>query len=157
MVPAAVSVWLAHDGLSGTCGSIRHTLAGVTMRLDPAWPPSAEEFEDLVFAALDALPAEFRERLGSVAVVVEDEPSADELASVGARGLFGLYQGVPRTAWGADGVPVPSKITIYRGPLGRAYREPASLARGVADVVRHEVAHHFGISDDRLRELQGRR
>jgi len=108
----------------------------------------------MVLAALDALPAEFRERLGSVALIVEDEPSPEELASVGARGLFGLYQGVPRTAWGADGVPVPSKITIYRGPLGRAYRDPAALARGVAEVVRHEVAHHFGIGDERLRELR---
>lgn len=122
-----------------------------------SWPPSAEAFEDLVFAAFEALPAEFRERLGSVAVVVEDEPSPEELASVGARGLFGLYQGVPRTAWGADGIAVPSKITIYRGPLGRAYRDPSSLARGVGEVVRHEVAHHFGIGDERLRELQSGR
>jgi predicted Zn-dependent protease with MMP-like domain len=115
------------------------------------------EIEDLVDDAVDALPQAFRERLGSVAIVVEDEPTPDQLASVGARGLFGLYQGVPRTAWGADGAAVPSKITIFRGPLVRAHPTPAGLIRAVHDVVRHEVAHHFGISDDRLRELSAGR
>lgn len=111
-------------------------------------------FEDLVIDALDGLPAEFRERLGTVAVVVEDEPTPAQLASVRAHGLYGLYQGVPRTAWGADAATVPSKITIFRGPLLRAHRTPDALARAVADVVRHEVAHHFGIDDARLRELR---
>jgi predicted Zn-dependent protease with MMP-like domain len=112
-----------------------------------------DPFEDLVFAALDSLPEAFRERLGRVAVVIEDEPSAELLASVGAPGLYGLYQGVPRTAWGADDAMVASKITIYRGSHLRQYHDPESLARGVADTVRHEVAHHFGISDARLVEL----
>ncbi len=124
--------------------------------MQPAEPPILPEpdVEALVDAALDRLPPEFLEQLGSVAIVVEDEPTAAQLATVGARGLFGLYQGVPRTAWGAATAPVPSKITIFRGPLVRAYRTPTALAAGVDDVVRHEVAHHFGISDARLRELQ---
>ena len=109
---------------------------------------------ELVEAALDRLPAEFRERLGSVAIVVEDEPSPDQLSSVGAYGLFGLYQGVPRTAWGADQAAVPSKITIFRGPLVRAHGVGPGLAAAVEGVVRHEIAHHFGISDARLRELE---
>jgi predicted Zn-dependent protease with MMP-like domain len=71
---------------------------------------------------------------------------------VKAGGLFGLYQGVPRTQWGADAAAVPSKITIFRGPLERAYSGPA-LAAAVEDVVRHEVAHHLGIDDRRLGEL----
>jgi predicted Zn-dependent protease with MMP-like domain len=112
-----------------------------------------DPFESMVFAALDSLPDVFRERLGSVAVVVEDEPSPYQLAAVGAAGLLGLYTGVPRTAWGADGAPLASKITIFRGPHLRQFRDPDSLARGVADTVRHEVAHHFGISDARLYEL----
>ena len=122
----------------------------------PDWPPDDDAFGDLVVAALDALPVPFRHRLGSVAVVVEDEPSADQLESTGARGLFGLYQGVPRTALGADGAAVASKITIFRGPLIRAYRSPDALADAVRDVVWHEVAHHFGIGDARLRELRRR-
>jgi predicted Zn-dependent protease with MMP-like domain len=110
-------------------------------------------FDALVEAAIDELPAEFRDRLGSVAIVVEDEPTAEQLATARASGLFGLYQGVPRTAWGADSVSVPSKITIFRGPLQRAYRDPRALAAAVKDVVHHEVAHHLGIDDQRLREL----
>jgi predicted Zn-dependent protease with MMP-like domain len=113
-----------------------------------------DEFDALVRLAIEAIPSPFAERLGSVAIVVEDEPAPEQLSSVGASGLFGLYQGVPRTAWGADQVPVPSKITIFRGPLVRSHRDPEALARAVADVVEHEVAHHFGISDSRLRELR---
>jgi len=115
--------------------------------------PTDIEIEDLVFDALDRLPSPFREQLGSVAIVVEDEASAEQLASVGAPGLYGLYQGVPRTAWGADQVQLPSKITIFRGPLVRANRTPNRLAAAVAETVYHEIAHHLGISDVRLHEL----
>jgi predicted Zn-dependent protease with MMP-like domain len=117
------------------------------------------DLEGLVADALDRLPIEFRERLGTVAIVVEDEPTPAQLASVGAGGLFGLYEGVPRTVYGADGAQLPSKITIFRGPLLRAHRTAEGLAAGVTETVLHEVAHHFGISDARLRELRtfGRR
>ncbi len=116
---------------------------------------SAADLEALVVDAIDRLPAEFRERLGSVAIVIEDEATPDQLASVRAHGLYGLYQGVPRTAFGADGASVPSKITIFRGPLVRANPTPARLAAAVAETVYHEIAHHFGISDGRLHELRG--
>ena len=112
------------------------------------------DLEALVIDALEHLPAAFRERLGSVAIVIEDEATLEQLASVGAHGLYGLYQGVPRTAYGADQASVPSKITIFRGPLLRAHRTPERLAAGVTDTVYHEIAHHFGISDARLRELR---
>jgi len=113
----------------------------------------SDEFDKLVLAAVDSLPPVFRDRLGTVAIVVEEEPTPYQLASVRAPGLLGLYTGVPRTVWGADDAPLASKITIFRGPHLRHYRDPDSLARGVADTVRHEVAHHFGISDARLDEL----
>ncbi len=116
--------------------------------------PTDLDIEDMVFDALDRLPAQFRDRLGSVAIVIEEEATPDQLASVGARGLFGLYQGVPRTSLSADGAPTPSKITIFRGPLVRANRTPERLAGAVADTVYHEIAHHFGISDARLHELE---
>ena len=118
--------------------------------------PTDADLEGLVIDALERLPAPFRDQLGSVAIVIEDEASADELASVGAHGLFGLYHGIPRTALSADAAPSPSKITIYRGPLTRAYREPAALAAAVDETVYHEIAHHFGISDARLTELKRR-
>jgi predicted Zn-dependent protease with MMP-like domain len=125
----------------------------VTWTPDAADPTGDEAFGRLIDAAVDALPAEVRDRLDSVAIVVEDEPTAEQLISVGAGGLFGLYQGVPRTRWGADGATFASKITIFRGPLERSHRDPASLAAAVEDVVHHEVAHHLGIDDQRLREL----
>jgi len=121
--------------------------------LDFVPDPPPDPFEDLVFAALDSLPSEFRDRLGTVAIVVEDEATPDQLASVGAGDLFGLYTGVPRTAWGAGEMPVASKITIFRGPHLRHYHTIESLVMGVTDTVYHEVAHHFGISDARLEEL----
>lgn len=119
--------------------------------------PTDLELDDLVWDALEGLPDEFRARLGSVAIVIEEEPTPAQLASVGVHGLFGLYQGVPRTAYGAEHAAVPSKITLFRGPLTRASRTPEALAARVTDTVYHEIAHHFGISDARLRDLQGGR
>jgi len=113
-----------------------------------------DAMEAMVIDALERLPEPFRERLGSVAIVVEDEADAAQLASVGAYGLYGLYQGIPRTRLSADGSPSPSKITIFRGPLVRANPTPDRLAAAVADTVYHEIAHHFGISDERLHELK---
>ena len=110
-------------------------------------------FEDWVFDAIDALPAAFRERLGSVAIVIEDWPTEAQLASVGAAGLYGLYQGVPRSVPGADHSATPAKITIFRGTLESHYRTPEALREKVIDTVHHEIAHHFGISDARLHEL----
>ncbi len=107
------------------------------------------EFEESVEAALDALPDDLRSRMSNVvAVVVEDEPPP-------GMPLLGLYQGIPLTSRtsGYSGVP-PDKITIYRLPLERFYgHDPALLRDQIRRVVLHEIAHHFGISDERLREL----
>lgn len=122
--------------------------------------PGPDELIDTIFdaaigRAIDQLPPAYADRLGSVAIVVEDEPTVAQLESVGAVGLFGLYQGIPRTAFGADNVPVPSKITLFRGPLVRAQRgDLAGIAAAVEETVLHEIAHHFGLSDARLLELR---
>ena len=116
-------------------------------------PLDDDAFEAWVIEAIEALPAAFRERLGSVAIVIEEWPTPEQLASVGARGLYGLYQGVPRSAYGADYAATPSKITIFRGPLAGHFRTPAAMRARVVDTVHHEIAHHFGISDARLAEL----
>jgi predicted Zn-dependent protease with MMP-like domain len=113
-------------------------------------------FDQAIERTIASLPDAYVERLGSVAIVVEDEPSPAQLASVGARGLYGLYQGIPRTRWGADNAAVPSKITLFRGPLVRSSRSMSSLAKAVEATLLHEIAHHFGISDDRIHELQRR-
>lgn len=119
--------------------------------------PSDDDIESMVIAAIEALPTAFRDQLGSVAIVVEDEATPDQLRSVRAHGLYGLYQGIPRTYWSADGAPTPSKITIFRGPLVRANPGRERLAAAVADTVYHEIAHHLGISDARLHELRAER
>ena len=119
--------------------------------------PGLVDFDAVIDDTIDALPPAFGDQLGSVAIVVEEEPSPDQLASVGARGLFGLYQGVPRTHWGVDNVPIPSKITLFRGPLTRANPGPERLAKAVEDTLLHEIAHHFGIDDARLRALKSER
>ena len=107
-----------------------------------------EDFERYVQEALDSLPLDLAGAMSNVAVTTEDEPP-DGLP------LLGLYQGVPLTRRGiAYGGALPDRITIYRGPLERLYGgDPERLVREVRRVVLHEVAHHFGISDERLHEL----
>lgn len=119
--------------------------------------PAEAEFDELVARALGRIPEPFASRLETVAIVIDDEATPEQLSSVGARGLFGLYQGVPRTAYRADWAQVPSKITIFRRAIEALYRDPDARAKAVEETVFHEVAHHFGISDERLRELQRER
>ena len=107
-----------------------------------------DDFERHVEEAIDSLPEDLRAFMSNVALVVEDEPP-DGLP------LLGLYQGLPLTRRTSAyvGVP-PDKITIYRGPLERrAGGDPATLRSEVRRVVLHEIAHHFGITDERLVEL----
>lgn len=110
--------------------------------------PGDVDFEDAVRDALDALPAELRDAMSNVTVLVEDEPPA------GAP-LLGLYQGIPLTSRTSSYQgALPDKITIYRGPIERmAGGDPERLRRAVRRVVFHEIAHHFGISDERLVEI----
>ena len=122
--------------------------------LEPAAPPEPDQVETAQAAAIERLPDEYRAQLATVAVVIADEPSAEELASTGAHGLLGLYRGVPRTVLGAGHAAIPSVITLYRGPLERTYRSSAALVAGVEETLRHELAHHLGISDARLGELR---
>ena len=107
-----------------------------------------ESFEDVVQDAVDGLPDELGDAMSNVAIVVEDEPP-DGLP------LLGLYQGIPLTArTSAYAGAAPDKISIYRGPLERLYGHDTALLRErIRHVVIHEIAHHFGISDERLREL----
>jgi len=107
-----------------------------------------DDFEGSAQAAIDSLPDDLRQAMSNVAIMVEDEPPP-------GQPLLGLYEGVPltRRTTGYSGVP-PDKITIYRGPLERHYgHDPALLQQQIRRVVLHEIAHHFGISDERLREL----
>jgi predicted Zn-dependent protease with MMP-like domain len=109
-------------------------------------------FARLVRRALDDLPAEFAERMRNVQIVVEDEPSDEQRPKDGSE-LLGLYEGVPLTGRGAYEPYIPDRISIFRGPIERMTASPRRQAQIVHDTVVHEIAHHFGISDERLREL----
>lgn len=108
-------------------------------------------FARLVARALDGLPTEFREQMRNIEVVVEDEPSPEQLRGGGE--LLGLYEGVPLTDRGAMEPYLPDRISIFRGPIERMSASPRRQADIVRDTVVHEIAHHFGISDKRLGEL----
>jgi predicted Zn-dependent protease with MMP-like domain len=107
-------------------------------------------FEELVSEALDSLPAWVLERIENVEVIVEARPPRDE------PGLLGRYHGIPLTErrdWSYAGV-LPDTITLYQKTIVRvAGDDEAKLREVVVHTVEHEVAHHFGISDERLREL----
>jgi predicted Zn-dependent protease with MMP-like domain len=110
--------------------------------------PDDVDFEQLVDDALDELPDDIRRQMSNVAVTIEDEPPD-------GRPLLGLYEGIP---WGRRGPyyagALPDKITIYRGPIERMSRgDPVRLRSQVRRTVFHEIAHHFGISDERLVEI----
>lgn len=103
------------------------------------------DFEQCVQETLASLPAELRTAISNLAIVVEDEPPP-------GLPLLGLYQGIPLTRRSSSYAGVlPDRITIYRGPLERMYgSDPERLTRELRHVILHEIAHHFGISDERL-------
>ncbi len=119
-------------------------------------PGRGTRFERLVDRALDGIPMPFAAALREVAVVVEDEPSRAQLRENGLgpdETLYGLYEGTPRTEWGADWAIVPNKITLFRIPLEEDFPDALDLEEEVRITVIHELAHHLGIDDDRLEEL----
>ena len=115
------------------------------------------EFEELVDQALETLPAEFLEKMDNVELHVEEAPERELLESMGLFGrgtLFGLYQGVPRPQRSSFSfVTLPDRIVIYRRPILRACRNRREVVEQVRKTVVHEIAHHFGFSEERLREL----
>jgi predicted Zn-dependent protease with MMP-like domain len=115
---------------------------------------SRRRFEELVADALDSIPPELGEQMENVAVVVEDWPTAAQLAGRDGT-LLGLYEGISltrRSPIGYAGV-MPDRITIFRGPLSALARDETDLARHVRVTVVHEVAHHFGMGDEELEAL----
>ena len=113
-------------------------------------------FEDLVNEALATIPMPFAAALDEVAIVIDDEPTPDQLTENEIeRGetLYGLYEGIPRTEWSADWQAEPNRIVLFRLPLEADFPDPDELADEVWVTVVHELAHHLGIDDDRLHAL----
>ncbi|HEY7802557.1 MAG TPA: metallopeptidase family protein [Dehalococcoidia bacterium] len=116
-----------------------------------------EAFEAIVAQAADELPAAFREQIANLEFSVEEWGRPDDYARTRTPSnamLLGVYRGVPLTKRGAYyNMTLPDTIVVFRQPLQRLARDEADLRDRIAHVVRHEVAHYFGISDDRLREI----
>ena len=107
-------------------------------------------FEELVARALDELPEGIQRLLANVAVVIEDEPSDEQRRASDLDdddSLYGLYEGISPVVYGADLVPFPNKITLFRLPLEEDFADPRELAREVQKTVIHELGHHAGVGD----------
>lgn len=116
-----------------------------------------DRFRRLVQRALRDLPVVARDQLNNVEVVIEREPSADDLGATGSEApgdasLFGLYVGIPLVDRADYHMTLPDRIVIFQGPLERAFHS-RDIPEQVRITVLHEIAHHFGIDDERLHEL----
>jgi len=118
-----------------------------------------ESFEALVAQAVEGLPAEFADRLDNVAILVEERPSKAQRSASRLEertsDLLGLYEGVPLTERGNNyGMVLPDRITIFQEAIEARCRNQAEAVAMIREVVLHEIAHHFGISDARLDEIE---
>ena len=109
-----------------------------------------ENFRKLVREAVLSLPENIRKKMDNIDIVVEKGSPRGS--------ILGLYEGVPKTAWGRDfGMMLPDKITIFQAPIERMAKSPKEVKEIVRETVYHEVAHHFGFSEKGVRELEKKR
>src|SRR4249919_1471242 len=115
----------------------------------PMRPASRHQrFDQLVDRAVAGIPQPFRAALDEIALLIADEPTAEQLRENGLRPdetLYGLYEGVPLDEWGGDWIPVPTRIILFRLPLEEDFPAPLDLAEEVRVTILHELAHHLGI------------
>lgn len=120
-----------------------------------------EEFEKLVNEGIKAIPEKFLQKLSNVDVVIEDEPTPEQLKKNNVRRgwtLFGLYEGVPLSERGSSyGWVLPDKISIFKRPIEEAAQTPEEVKEIVRDTVWHEIAHHFGMNEGEVREREEKR
>ncbi|MEZ5317094.1 MAG: metallopeptidase family protein [Vicinamibacterales bacterium] len=115
-------------------------------------------FRALVDEALETIPQEFRDAMQNIAIVVEDEPTDDQLAEVGIEPpdtLFGLYEGTPLTErhW-SDAVPLPDKITLFQLPIEDASEDEDDVVVAIGETLIHEVGHYFGLSEEAIEAIE---
>ena len=117
-------------------------------------------FEEAVARAIANLPLEFRNKLENIDIVIEDYPTKQQLTKARLKSresLLGLYEGIPMTKRGRGyNMVLPDKITIFQKPIEANCRSNQEIEREIQRVVYHEIAHHFGISDRRLTEIERR-
>ena len=117
-----------------------------------------QEFEALVFKAIEALPGEFKSKLENVDVMVEDWPSPQQISRLRLRNkaqLLGLYEGIPQTRRDSGyNLVLPDKITIFQKPVELECHSDKEIEAEIGRVVQHEIAHHFGIGDATLYKIE---
>lgn len=119
-----------------------------------------ERFLALVDEALEDIPPEFRDALTNIAIVVEDRPSAAQLAEVGVEPpdtLFGLYEGIPITERGwAHGNTLPDKITLFQEPIEDDSENEDDVIVAIGETLIHEIGHYFGLSEEEIEAIEER-
>ena len=119
-----------------------------------------ERFEKIVAKGIDAIPEKFLEKLSNVAIVIEDNPTAEQKKKLNIGNdwtLFGLYEGVPQPGRGVHYNSLPDKITIFQKPIEEEADSEEEMKEIVKNTVWHEIAHHFGMSEDRVHQAEARR
>ena len=118
------------------------------------------EFDALVQEAINGIPEDYRKLMRNVAIVVVDEPTPEQLTKTGLRhgqSLLGLYEGVPQISRGAGYSALPDKITIFKRAIVESCADSEQVCEQVKETVWHELAHHFGSSEQRVRRAQAKR
>ncbi|MFA5009018.1 MAG: metallopeptidase family protein [Candidatus Paceibacterota bacterium] len=119
-----------------------------------------KDFELLVKKGIDAIPKEFLEKLDNVEIVIEDDPTVEQLKKLKIKNnslIFGLYEGVPKTKrWGYAQI-LPDKITIFKNQIEKSCQDENKIKEIVKDTVWHEIAHHFGMDEQRVRKAECQR
>ncbi len=121
---------------------------------------SREKFEELVNEGIKAIPERFLKKLSNVEIVIEEEPNAAQLRKLRIRKnffIFGLYEGIPQTKRWHYGQVLPDKITIFKGPIEEFARTQEEIRAIVKNTVWHEIAHHFGMDEKSVREIERRK
>ena len=126
----------------------------------PADRMTRTKFRELVDEALEGIPKRFRDAMKNIAIVIEDEPTVEDLEEVGVEPpdtLLGLYQGTPLTErqW-AHGNVLPDKITLFKGPIEDSSEDEDDIVVAIGETLIHEVGHYFGLSEEEIEEIEER-
>ncbi len=116
-----------------------------------------EKFEQLVKLGIEEIPEKFLKKLDNVDIIIEDEPTPAQRKKLNLKEnvqLFGLYQGVPKTKRRNYAWVLPDKITIFKNPIEKVYSSEKQIREKVKQTVWHEIAHHFGLDEQRVRQAQ---
>ena len=119
-----------------------------------------KKFEEIVNEGIKDIPESFLKKMENVDIIIEEEPTTEQLEKLRIRkgsSLFGLYEGVPQTKRLNYGQVLPDKITIFKGPIERIAHSEEKIKKAVKDTVWHEIAHHFGLDEKRIREAEKNR